>query len=289
MENSRSVKIEIKHELAVVLGLSFVVILFVYVWPESVVRIVLGLPYSFLLPGYTLMAALCPKDDDLGSTERTILSLGLSIAVLPLIGLLLNYTPLGIKLESTLISVTSFILLCSGVAYYRRSRLSAEDRFVICFEFEISQWQRVGRLDRFLSVTLVLSIVAAIGTFVYAFAKPKSGERFTEFYILDPEGLAENYPREGVVGQPMTVTVGITNHEGVPAEYWVGVVSGEYLVGQAGPIQLEPGAVDERPVVFVPAEAGDDAEISFLLYRDSEGPYRSLHLWLTVKERLSTQ
>jgi len=96
--------------------------------------------------------------------------------------------------------------------------------------------------------------------------------------------LAENYPREAVVGQPVTVTVGITNREGIPAGYRVEVVNGEHLVGQAGPVRLEAGVTDERPVIFVPTEVGDDVRVMFLLYRDGgEEPYRSLRLWLKVK------
>ncbi|MDH4300312.1 MAG: DUF1616 domain-containing protein, partial [Dehalococcoidia bacterium] len=66
--------------------------------PSSPARIVLGLPFLLFFPGYTLMAALFPKKDRLGGVERVALSFGLSIAVVPLVGLILNYTPWGIRL-----------------------------------------------------------------------------------------------------------------------------------------------------------------------------------------------
>jgi len=79
--------------------------------------------------------------------------------------------------------------------------------------------------------------------------------------------------------------VGIANHEDVPAEYSLAIISEELLVGQAGPVRLEPGAVDERSVSFTPLVAGDDVEVVFLLYRDGgKEPYRSLRLWLKVTE-----
>jgi uncharacterized membrane protein len=44
-------------------------------------------------PGYTLISALFPRKDSLSGVERLALSFGLSIAVVPLIGLILNYMP----------------------------------------------------------------------------------------------------------------------------------------------------------------------------------------------------
>jgi uncharacterized membrane protein len=63
------------------------------------------------------------------------------------------------------------------------------------------------------------------------------------------------------------------------------IINEELLVGQAGPVRLEPGAIDERPVSFAPAVVGDDVEVAFLLYRDGIAePYRSLRLWLKVTQ-----
>jgi len=113
---------------------------------------------------------------------------------------------------------------------------------------------------------------------------PKPGELFTEFYILGPEGLAESYPRAGAVGEPLAVTVGITNREGAAAGYRVEVRNGGALIGAAGPVRLADGERWEGEVGFAPAEVGPDVRIDFLLYRDERPePYRSLRLWLEVR------
>src|SRR5207245_4585088 len=44
-------------------------------------------------PGYVLVAALFPRDVEIDWIERIALSFGLSIAVVPLLGLFLNFTP----------------------------------------------------------------------------------------------------------------------------------------------------------------------------------------------------
>jgi len=49
------------------------------------------------VPGYVLVAALFPRNGDIDWIERVALAFGLSIAVVPLLGLLLNFTPFGIR------------------------------------------------------------------------------------------------------------------------------------------------------------------------------------------------
>jgi len=74
----------------------------------SPIRIILGLPLVLFLPGYSLIAALFPGKDDLDAIERIALSFGLSIAITPLLGLALNYTPFGIRLSPVLIVLSVF-------------------------------------------------------------------------------------------------------------------------------------------------------------------------------------
>ncbi|MGA9348529.1 MAG: DUF1616 domain-containing protein [Anaerolineae bacterium] len=253
--------------------------------PLPMLRLLLGLAFVLFVPGYTLQAALFPRVEDLDGPERLALSFGLSIAVIPPIALVLDKLPWGIRLWPIVVSLATFILACSAVAWYRRSHLPDEERFVLTVEVDVKGWWAAqDRTGRILYGVLALALTTAFLSALAIVVLPKPGERFTEFYVLGPEGLAENYPREAIVGQPVTVTVGITNREGVPAGYRVEVVNGEHLVGQVGPVQLGSEETDERPVIFVPTEVGDDVKVMFLLYRDGrEEPYRSLRLWLKVK------
>lgn len=253
--------------------------------PLPMLRLLLGLAFVLFVPGYTLQAALFPRVEDLDGPERLALSFGLSIAVIPPIALVLDRLPWGIRLWPIVVSLALFILACSAVVWYRRSHLPDEERFVLTVEADVKGWWAAqDRTSRILYGVLALALTTAFLSALAIVVLPKPGERFTEFYILGPEGLAENYPREAIVGQPISVTVGITNREGMPAEYRVEVMNGEHLVGQAGPVQLEAGVTDEQPVTFMPTEVGDDVKVMFLLYRDGgQEPYRSLRLWLKVK------
>nr|QNO46663.1 hypothetical protein LDPDHNFI_00017 [Methanosarcinales archaeon ANME-2c ERB4] len=98
---------------------------------ETPVRVVLGLLLVLFLPGYLLVAALFPRRDDLDSIERIALSFGLSIAVVPLIGLGLNYTPYGIRLVPVLLGLSLFTVLLALIAYIRRAWISEAERFVV--------------------------------------------------------------------------------------------------------------------------------------------------------------
>ena len=100
---------------------------------DTTLRIVLTLPLILIIPGYCLIAALFPKKGEIDLPERIMLSIGLSLAVVPLIGLGLNFTPWGIRLEPLVISLTLFTWVMIVVTHYRRAILPSEERFRVSF------------------------------------------------------------------------------------------------------------------------------------------------------------
>jgi hypothetical protein len=58
-------------------------------------------------------------DDTIDIIERIALSIGLSVAIAPLVGLVLNYTPFGIRSESIFASLSLIIILLFAVYYSR--------------------------------------------------------------------------------------------------------------------------------------------------------------------------
>lgn len=59
-------------------------------------------------------------EDTIDGIERAALSFGLSVALVPLLGIILDKTPYGIRLPSILASLILIITLFFGVYYYRR-------------------------------------------------------------------------------------------------------------------------------------------------------------------------
>ncbi len=96
--------------------------------PIIYARYVLGTIFVLFIPGYTLIEALYPEEKDLTPLERLALSIGLSLAVTPLIGLVLNYTPWGIRLEPILASLTLFTLTILFLAAWRKHNLITTQR-----------------------------------------------------------------------------------------------------------------------------------------------------------------
>jgi uncharacterized membrane protein len=146
-------------------------------------------------------------------------------------------------------------------------------------------WAAQGQWSRILSMVLVMAILGAIGTLGYVIAKPKVDERFSQFYILGPEGRAENYPREVALKQSTSVILGIANHEHQPTIYTVNIMIDEQEVDTLGPIALGHKEVWEREVSFMPLKLGPHQKLEFWLYKGgSEEVYLKTHLWIDVKE-----
>ena len=177
-------------------------------------RIILGLPFILFIPGYILIFALFPTkrtDKGIDIIERIALSFGLSIAVVPLIGLGLNYTPWGIRLEPILFSLFLFIAGIGTVAIYRWIKSNPSERFTISLDISLPRSE--SRLDQALTVILAISILIAVVALVYVIVTPKTGEKFTEFYLLGPEGKADDYPSDLTAGENAAITIGVVNHE----------------------------------------------------------------------------
>ncbi len=282
-------------DIFIVIVFTLLTVIFIVFPPLSNtwIRTVLGLPMVLFFPGYALIAALFPKKDDLDGIERVALSFGLSIAVVPLLGLGLNYTPWGIRLIPILITLVIFTLGMCVITIYRRSELPEEKAFSVPFAALYASLREEifaspkSRLDKMLTVILVLSILVSVIMLVYVIVTPKQGEKFTEFYILGPGGMADDYPTELNLSDSKMVIVGIVNHEYDVVDYSLELVLDNELLAQyQETISLSHNETWERNVTFSPDRSGEDMKLQFLLYKDYNytAPYRDLHLWIDVLE-----
>jgi hypothetical protein len=89
----------------------------------SPIRWFLGTLFVLFIPGYLTIEALYPEEESLKPLERVALSIGLSLAIVPLIGLILNYSPWGIRLEPIMISLSIYNIVLMIIASYRKYRL----------------------------------------------------------------------------------------------------------------------------------------------------------------------
>jgi len=280
-----SLRVRIGNGLLALNLLVIVLVIVVFLFPYDIVQVILGLSTVFLFPGYTLMAALFPRRGQISNAERLALSLGMSITVLPLIGLILNYTLWGIRLESILYSVVLFIFAMSVIAWFRQKKLAGEERFNIEFQLGIGNLGKHGR-DRVLSIVLVVTMVGVVGMLGYVMLKPKIGQKFTEFYILGSEGNAADYPKKLAVGQKGNVTVVIANQEYEAVFYQIEVRIDTIKIGKLTGIELMHGERWEGNVEFVTEVASEYQILELFLYKKGESePYlKPLRLRLNVRE-----
>jgi uncharacterized membrane protein len=295
---------------------------------DTWLRILFGLPFVLIIPGYAFIAALFPEagsgptEDANGTTvedggidgiERVALSVGTSIVVVPLIGLVLNFTPWGIRLVPIIVSVSGFTLLMAAVATYRRNELPTTDRFRVPYRRWITEGRSAilkpeSRGDKALNILLVVSLLLAIGSVGYAVAIPKQGESFSEFYLLtegqDGELIADDYPQNLTAGEEESLYVGIGNHEHRSVNYTVVILLQEIRFQnnssdvlrqeRLGRFQttLETNETWQRNHTVAPTMTGERLRLTYLLYQGDapsdpsiENAYQEVHLWVNVSER----
>jgi len=96
-------------------------------YPTVYARYVLGSIFVLWLPGYTLIKALFPAKE-LDNIERAALSIGMSLAIVPIAGLLLNYTPWGIRVTPVTISLLALTITFATAAIMRERQANLKEK-----------------------------------------------------------------------------------------------------------------------------------------------------------------
>jgi len=104
-------------------------------YPIVYIRYILGTLFVIWLPGYSFIKALFPTEPpfktsskSLDSIERLALSVGMSLALVPIIGLLLNYSPWGIRLTPIIFSLLTLTVAFSTAGIIREHQSSKRAR-----------------------------------------------------------------------------------------------------------------------------------------------------------------
>ncbi len=112
--------------LTIVLAIATVVAVFTVAqsdYPFVYLRQIFGAIFVLFLPGFVFMKALYPSElpieassENLDIVERVTLSFGVSITLAAMTGLILNYTPWGIRLTPITLSLLALTLIFGAVA-----------------------------------------------------------------------------------------------------------------------------------------------------------------------------
>jgi uncharacterized membrane protein len=283
-------------DLLLTIGFAVITIAFIYL-PQlngNILRAAFGVGMVLFVPGYALVAALFPGRNDTGRIERAALSFALSIAMVPLIGLILNYTPWGVRLDPTVACVTILTVACALVANKRRHDIPKEDRFYIDFRglyntisYKIST-DKTG-FDKALTAITIIALLLTTALSAYILVLPEQGHPYTEFYLLGPDGKTENYPYRYILGDGKMVIVGISNHEHRNMTYDLAISLNDLNNSTAinlysEQLALPDNEVWEKAINITPEMAGINMKMDFLLYADGNmsAPYKECYLWVNV-------
>lgn len=237
---------------------------------EGPVRIIIGSLFLLFFPGYVLISVLFPRSSDPGPIERVALSIGISIAIVPLIGLILNYLPWGIRLIPILVSIDIFIIIVSAIACIRLARLNPQERFKLVIPARIINWPVLNRTDRILTGILLAVVVIALGSLIFIVTNPRQGETFSEFYILGPGEEAKDYPNQITLGESVDFIVGVTNYEHQPTSYRIKVSLNGQEQTEVAIDTIEHGKTVQKTFSIVPESVGADQKIELALYKNDE-------------------
>lgn len=288
----------------------------------GVLRFVLATPLLFVVPGYLVVCALFPHaetatgrapvlfdaSDRLAVRERFALAFGLSLALLPIVGLAVAVSPLALRTRDLLLALLAVVALAGVVAGVRRARLPPQARFVLPLDAWLGELRAaVGTdqpsADRALNVVLLASVLLALVTAGYALAAPQDGEQFTDVAVLTEDGdelVAGGYPDAVAAGEDVELVTAIENREAASREYTVVVTAERPASAERGQAEQElrrfEGAVDvgerwtHRHTVS-PTLVGDRVRLNYYVYRGDAPPdpgpasaYRHLYVWVTVTE-----
>jgi len=260
-----------------------------------------ALPLILLAPGYVLVAAIFPGEGEMDWLERLALSAGLSIVALPLLGILMDFTPWGIRAVSVVGTTMAFTLTIGFTAYWRRIQLPVAKRLSAALHFDLPTVVDHKVLDSSLSILLCTSIVLAGAAIAYTLVTPRPTEHFTEFYVLGPGRNASGYPTKLNLSEPAMVFLVVVNHETAKVNYTLRVDLVGVRVIYNPVLQVnetleynrttwswfnastENGQNWTQPYTFR-INSTSEWKVQFLLFKDGDfsSPYQELHLFIRV-------
>ena len=300
----------------------------------SPVRILAALVTLLVLPGYALTTAIFPakrtaqeEQSSLGThalnafntggderaagaltgTERAALSLGLSVAAMPIFGLLVELGYARYRLSEMFALLVALLAVIFGIGVIRRIRLQPADRYTLPVDalldaLTVAFGRTSGRTFA-LNVGLALAIIISMGTLTVAIVAPQDGTQYTEAYLLaeqpDGEWAAKNYPTELELGESVPLLLAVSNKEDQSTHY-TAVVSIQQVDADGEVIEqswldrfrktVPAGETWRNEHEVRPTLTGDQLRLQYLIYKgqapaqpSAETAYRTVSIEVSIR------
>ncbi|NGM71208.1 DUF1616 domain-containing protein [Natronolimnobius sp. AArcel1] len=290
---------------------------------SPIVRAAIGFPLLFFAPGYATVSALFPRQtpahsvtatgligqvQEFSDLERVALAFGLSVAVIPLLGLGLAIASLGFSQTVIVAVVSVYTLLGVCVAAIRRIRVPRTERYQFSFTRRLRAVRTAilgtnSTVHAAANVVLIASLLIALTSVGYALADPQSAEEYTDLQLLaeDDAGelVAANYTSTVDSGEDIPFAVALENQEGESTEY-TAVVQEQWVSDgevfdrtdhEHVDYQLADGDTTQDELSVTPDAESGDVRIAVLLYDDEvpdepseENAYRYGYFWTEITD-----
>ena len=275
----------------------------------GLLQVALVVPLVVFLPGYVLVSALFPQggDDDgrtfsasgndagytIGGAVRVALAATLSVAIVPMIAAIANFTPWGVRLHPILYGIVGFTVVFGIIAFIQRVRTPAEERYSPGLPgLLFSSTGRSGSgVTMALNVGIVLSFLLLASSAGYAVFHPPQGKTFTEFYPQTNKVDSNTHTMYQTDLASDGVTVNIHNHERKNVQYTVVAVIQQVDGGSVTKtaqfakekVKVTSGKKKQVTLTGDPAFTGDNVRVELYLYKGSASgqPYRQARVWVS--------
>ncbi|PSP55931.1 hypothetical protein BRC82_03390 [Halobacteriales archaeon QS_1_67_19] len=290
----------------------------------SPIAFAIGLPLLLFAPGYAFVSLLFPgaTPDDVGmdgrietmrargltGTERVALGFGVSLALLPILGIAIALSSLEISPTTVLLGVSSASVAFAVGAAIRRLRRPTDRRFSVPFRAWLGAPRRRlagdSRVETALNVGLVAAILLTTVAIGYAVAAPGPSQSYTDVALLSQnetgELVAGGYPRDFRQGESKPLVVELRNEENERTSY--AIVVELQRVGEDGTVDEERQLATFTPIVedgetwrtrheVTPTMTGEDLRLVYLVYEGEppddptvENAHRHVHVWVNVSQ-----
>jgi len=296
----------------------------------GVARLAVGLPLAVFVPGYAFVTVLFPdgevnrtetaKRRDLFSSrqrsgideiERVALSVGLSVAIVPLVSAALVVGPglTFVSLAASLLGISAVGLVVGDV---RRHRLPVDERYdprlyARVVRRKSQALESPGAVDTALNVALACSVVVLVAAFGLAMFTPSNSAADTNIMLVTENEtgkyVAGEYDREVTADEPTPLVLGIENQEGERVEYDIVIALQRVSTEGSDPVVKETKVLDtfEQSVsanemeyvnhTVRPDMTGEPLRLTYLVYKEepsselsTDAAYRYAYRWVTVSE-----
>lgn len=128
----------------------------------------------------------------------------------------------------------------------------------------------MNKQSKILTVALIILIAGIISATICLHVTPQPGDLYSEFYILNSQGKASDYPDQIQAGQPAYAILGIVNHEGKTSEYKIRILSRGTTIKSIDIGPLGNNQKWENTVDFSLSTIGDKQKVEFYLHMNDQ-------------------